>query len=162
MSGPLQRIGQALGQAIGQLFGRRGPPPQPVYRERIGKAPKEAPQGPINRPLPPEQQQRTLYRVGLNPDTGLGQYPTKHGVAGALRRVPEGRVQVRVYGQPAWDTSERTSPPPDEAGNVYVTFFANKAELEATLAGPGDMQDWISEVGGYDFDKVLTVWVGQA
>jgi hypothetical protein len=175
MSGPLQplqRIGQALG-TIGQLFGRRGPPPQRVYREPIGKPPATPYAGPINRPPPPEQQQRALFRVGFNPNqkgridprTGekflTGTYPTKVGVEGTLRRVPDGRVQVRVYGTPAWDTRKHTSPPPDQVGNVYVTYFASKSELEAALAGPGDIQDWVFQIGSYNFDRVLTVYVGQ-
>ena len=40
MSGPLQRIGQATGQFIRRL----GPPPQPVYRERVGKRQNKHPQ----------------------------------------------------------------------------------------------------------------------
>jgi hypothetical protein len=154
MTGPLQQAWQAIRKFFGQA-------PQPVYRERIGKGPAVAPQGPINRPLPPEQQQKTLYRVGVNPKTGLGQYPTKEGVAGALHYVPSGRVQVRIYGEPGWDTAERTSPPPDEEGNVFTTFFASKAELEAALAGPGDLQDVVAQTGNYDFSQVLTVSVGK-
>jgi hypothetical protein len=170
MSGPVQRIVQA----IGGLFGRRGPPPQRVYREPIGKPPATSYTGPINVSPPPEQRQKVLYRVGFNPNqngridprTGqkflTGTYPTKAGVEGALRRVPEGRVQVRMYGTPAWDTTKRTSPPPDGLGNVFVTYFANKGELEAALAGPGDMQDFIFQTGSYNFDCVHTVYVGEA
>jgi hypothetical protein len=169
MSGPLQRIGQVVGQSIRRL----GPPPQPVYRERLGKAPETASTGPINRPSPAEQR-RLFYRVGFNPKqkgrvdakTGerflTGTYPTKAGVEGALRSVPDGRTEVRVYGEPAWDTRKRTSPPPDALGNTYVTFFTSKADLEAALAGPGTMEDVVAQTGSYDFKQVLTVWVGEA
>jgi hypothetical protein len=115
-----------------------------------------------------------LYRVGFNPNqkgridprTGerflTGQYPTKAGVRGALRRVPQGRVQVRIYGQPAWDTKKHTSPPPDSLGNVFVTYFANKAELETALAGTGDIEDLVFQTGSYTFERVLAVSVGEA
>lgn len=166
MTGPLQRVGQA----IGRFLGRRGPPAQRVYREPIGKPPKEAPQGPINRPLPPEQRQQALYRVGINPRQKgridpasgerflTGQYPTKAGVEGALRRVRGPLVQVRAYGRPAW---EGTSPV-DELGNKHITFKVPKAELEAALQGPGDIEDVVFQAGGYNFQRVLTVWVGEA
>jgi len=173
MSVPSQPIGQAL-MAIRQLFGRRGPPPQRVYREPISKPPPSPYTGPINVPPPPEQRQKVLYRVGFNPKqkgrvdpaTGerylTGQYPTKAGVAGALRRVPNGRVQIRIYGTPAWNTKTHTSPPPDRLSNVYVTYFANKAELEAALAGTSDIEDWVFQTGSYTFERVLAVSVGEA
>ncbi len=155
MSGPFPRIRQALARLFGQT-------PQPVYREKIGKPPAMQPTGPINVPLPPEQQHKTLYRVGLNYKTGLGQYPTKAGVAGALSHVKGRRVQVRVYGMPAWDTTKHTSPPPDALGNVTVTYFAPRLELEAALAQPGDIQDWVFQSGSYNFQRVLSVSVGEA
>ncbi len=169
MSGPVQRIGQA----IGQFTRRLGPPPQPVYRERIGKASEQAPTGPINRPSPAEQR-RVFYRVGfdprqkgrIDPRTGerflTGTYPTKAGVEGALRSVADGRTEVRVYGEPAWDTKRRTSPPLDSLGNVYVTYFVPKPELEAALAGPGTIEDVVSQTGSYNFKQVLSVWVTEA
>jgi hypothetical protein len=115
-----------------------------------------------------------FYRVGfnprqkgrINPKTGerflTGTYPTKAGVEGALRSVPDGRIEVRVYGEPAWDTKKRTSPPPDTLGNTYVTFFSSKADMEAALAGPGTIEDVVSQTGGYDFKQVLSVWVAEA
>ncbi len=168
MSGPLQRIGQATGQFIRRL----GPPPQPVYRERVGKKPEQAPQGPINQPSPTEQR-RVMYRVGFNPRQKgrvsasgerflTGTYPTKAGVEGALGSVPDGRVEVRVYGEPNWDTKRRTSPPSDALGNVYTTYFVPKPELESALAGPGTIEDVVASTGSYNFKQVLSVWVTEA
>ncbi len=87
--------------------------------------------------------------------------PTKQGVEGTLRYVPDGRVEVRVYGEPSWDTSKRTSPPPDQFDNVHVTFFTNKAELEAALASGGSLEDWVANQGGWNFQQVLAVSVAE-
>ena len=102
----------------------------------------------------------------IDPKTGerflTGEFPTKAGVEGALRSVPDGRIEVRVYGEPDWDTKKRTSPPPDALGNVYTTFFTSKADLEAALAGPGTIEDVMSQMGNYNFKQVLTVWVAES
>jgi hypothetical protein len=167
MSGPLQRFGRALRGLFGVTSQR------PV-RTPVGKAPATPYTGPINIPPPPEQRQKALYRVGVNPEqkgsvnpaTGerflTGSLPSKAGVAGALARVRTDRTQVRIYGKPAWDTQKQTSPPPDKLGNVYVTYFAPTAELEQALTAQGTIEDWVAATGGYDFQEALTVYVGDA
>jgi hypothetical protein len=122
---------------------------------------------------PPEQRQKALYRVGINPEqkgsinpaTGerflTGSLPSKAGVAGALARVKGDRTQVRVYGRPAWSTQLRASPPPDALKNVYVTYLARTAELEQALTAHGSIEDWIAATGSYDFQEALTVYVGE-
>jgi hypothetical protein len=113
-------------------------------RTPVGKAPTTPYTGPIHVAPPPEQRQKALYRVGVNPEQKgtvtasgerilTGSLPSKAGVASALARVRTDRTQVRIYGTPDWDTKERTSPPPDKLGNVYVTYFAPTSELEQAL-----------------------------
>lgn len=167
MSGPIQRLGRALRSWFGATSQR-------AVRTPVGKAPKTPYVGPINVAPPPEQRQKTLYRVGVNPEqkgsinpsTGerflTGSLPSKAGVAGALSRIRSERAQVRVYGKPAWSTQQRTSPPPDALDNVYVTFFASTAELEQALTSQGSIEDWVAATGGFDFQEALTVYVGDA
>jgi hypothetical protein len=50
------------------------------------------------------------------------------------------------------DTQKHTSPPPDRVGNVFVTYFANKAELETALADTGDIEEWVYQTGNYSFE----------
>jgi hypothetical protein len=120
---------------------------------------------------PPEQQQKALYRVGINPQqkgsidpaTGerflTGSLPSKSGVARALARVKSDRTEVRVYGTPAWSTQQRASPLPDALQNVTVTYLAPTADLEQALAEQGGVEDWVAATGTYDFQEVLTVFV---
>jgi len=167
VSGPIQRFGGSRKS----LFGATS---QRAIRTPIGKVPKTPYIGPINVPPPPEQRQKALYRVGINPEqkgsinpaTGerflTGSLPSKAGVARALARVKGDRAQVRVYGKPAWSTQQRASPPPDALENVYVTYFAPTADLEQALAAQGGIEDWVAATGSYDFQEALTVYVGYA
>jgi hypothetical protein len=160
-----------MGRALRGLFGQTA---QRAVRTPVGKAPATPYTGPINIAPPPEQQQKALYRVGVNPEqkgsinpmTGerflTGSLPSKAGVAGALSRVRSDRAQVRVYGKPAWDTTRVKSPLPDELGNVYVTYFAPTVNLEQALTQSGSIEDWVAATGGYDFQEALTVYVGNA
>jgi hypothetical protein len=137
----------------------RGRAEQPRYRTPIGK-PVEG------------RDRRVLQRIGHNPETGLGQYPTPAGVLGAVRRIKGHLVEMRVLGQPAWDTSRNTSSEPDEAGRLWVTFKVNRVELEAELRAQGAsftlghrgpspaMDDVVAHVGGYNFQGIWTVEVG--
>ena len=167
MSGRSQRFGGSRTSPFGATSQR-------AVRTPIGKAPKTPYTGPINVPPPPEQRQKALYRVGINPlqkgrinpATGerflTGSLPSKAGVAGALARVKSDRAQVRVYGKPAWSTQQRASPPPDALENVYVTYFAPTAELEQALTAQGGIEDWVAATGGYDLQEALTIYVGDA
>src|SRR5260221_6292853 len=76
------------------------------------------------------EQVGTMRRVGINPETGLGQYPSPSGLRREVRRVQGNRVQLAVYGTPGWDTSKRPSTKPDAQGKVWVNFFVPRADLE--------------------------------
>ncbi len=151
MSGPFQQIGKALQRAFGRAR-------QPVYRTPIGKQ-------------APGRERRVLRRVGLNPETGLGQFPTPSGVRGAVQRMHTDRVEMRVYGKPAWDTRKHTSPEPDKQGNVWWTTHVSRAELEAALSQQGPsftlgrvgadpaMADVVFQVAELNFQTIETVEV---
>jgi hypothetical protein len=151
MSSPLHQ----LADAQQRVFSRAR---QPVYRTPIGKP-------------APGREQRVLRRIGLNPETGLGQYPTPSGVHGAVQRVRTDRVEMRVYGKPAWDTHKHTSPEPDAQGKVWWTVHLSRADLDAELSHQGPsftlgrvgadpaMADVVAHVAGLNFQTVETVEV---
>jgi hypothetical protein len=114
-----------------------------------------------------------MRRVGLNPASGLGSYPSPSGVLRGIRRDRElrasGRLHVAVYGTPGWDTTRHPSPKPDAQGKVWVNFFISRADLENALARQGPtfvlgragadpaMADAVSELSGYNLRSVETV-----
>jgi hypothetical protein len=111
----------------------------------------------------------TLRRIGHNPETGLGQFPSPSGVLREARRIHSQRVVVSVYGVPGWDPTARTSPKPDKAGRVWINAFVSQAELEDALAQRGQtfelgrrggdpaMADVVMELTGYNFRDVYTI-----
>jgi hypothetical protein len=52
----------------------------------------------------------TMRRIGHNPRTGLGQYPSPSGVLLEVRRIKSRRVLIQAYGRPSWDTARHASP----------------------------------------------------
>jgi hypothetical protein len=157
MPGPFDAIRSAL-RAARAVFGYS---PQRVHTEAVRVNPKSS-------------ETRPVYRVGtdykqkgrIDPATGqrfvTGNRASKPGIAAALARVPSGRVEVTIYGKPSWDTRKVKSPPPDARGNVHISFFGFKSDLEAALLGSRDVEDWTAQQGGYNFEEVDAVSVGEA
>ncbi len=150
-----------------RLFGRaqRQPGRQPGYTEPRYQTKRNKESGQFER----GDQVGTMRRFGLNPQTGLGQYPSPSGMLGDVRRTSADRVQLAVYGTPGWDTTRHPSPKPDAQGKVWVNFFVSRADLESALARQGRtfqlgrtgadpaMGDVIQELSGYNLSSVETV-----
>lgn len=111
----------------------------------------------------------TMRRVGHNPETGLGQYPSPSGVLREVRRIRSQRVGLSVYGTPGWDTKTHPSPKPDAQDRVWINVFVSRAELEDALARRGHtfqvgrrggdpaMADVVYELSGYNLRDVYTI-----
>jgi hypothetical protein len=79
------------------------------------------------------------WRVGLNWDTGQGQYPQANGLYHALRHIATRNVQVKVWGEPNWHVSNSGSGSDtlDGFGGVWVTFVARTLDLVRAVLAPG-------------------------
>ena len=90
-------------------------------------------------PMPARGGRPASWRVGLNWDTGQGQYPQANGLYHALTHIPTSNVLVNVWGEPNWHVSNSGSGSDtlDGFGGVWVTFVARTLDLVRAVLAPG-------------------------